>query len=30
MEMADFPACFSPSGPESMEPFDLPFGEFIP
>ncbi|KAK1390852.1 Zinc finger CCCH domain-containing protein 46 [Heracleum sosnowskyi] len=26
MEMGEFPACFSPSGPDSMEPFDLPFG----
>lgn len=29
MEMGDFPACFSPTGPDSMEPFDLPFGKFI-
>lgn len=26
MDMGDFPACFSPSGPDSMEPYDLPFG----
>ncbi|KAK1390845.1 hypothetical protein POM88_019023 [Heracleum sosnowskyi] len=26
MEMREFPACFSSSGPDSMDPFDLPFG----